>query len=253
MASTRGHELAAQIGEGRPQRGGRHAGVSEADQRVGDVLGAGEEIGELAAVVEGLLQIGLNDAEVVGGAGARPRIVTGGFVRLEVTDKLQRHLDHTLVFAARDADEAGVVGVVGQGVGVGLQGIEQAAHLRIHKLLAPEGRQKRQLPPARGGASGGHVGHLVPTEERCRGVEVVDLHQPAAELGQVCLWRGHLRGGDHTWAYRCDAAGGQRGATASQQHRAQELPSRHRIVPFHGYSGMRVNCHGVALLHSSVR
>jgi hypothetical protein len=24
-------------------------------------------------------------------------------------------------------------------------------------------------------------------------------------------------------------------------------------VPFHGYSGMRVNCHGVALLHSSVR
>ena len=147
------HQLTAQLGEQLAQRGGFHAQVREIDQRVGDVLVAGEEIGQAAGVVQDLLQVGLHGLEIILGAGLGPN---GEGLRAELDHLAQegrRHLQAALVVAAGDAHQ-GCVGVLeGQALGVGLQLVEQMADARVGGLLLRQACQQRRLAGAGGCAA----------------------------------------------------------------------------------------------------
>ena len=149
------HQRRAQLGEQRPHRGRRHALVGAVDQRVGDVLVGREEVGVSAAEVERLLEQRAHGGEVVGRARPRPGLVGGRAERAPAGDELGRHLDRLVEVAARDADQAGVVGVGGQALGMGLQVVEQLAERRVGELLVRQPAQRRALPARAAAPPGG--------------------------------------------------------------------------------------------------
>ena len=183
------HQRRAQLGEQRQHRGRRHALVGAVDQRVGDVRVGREKAGVLAAEVERPLQQRPHGGEVVGGARPGPGVVGGRAVRAPAGDEVGRHLDRLLEVAARDADEAGVVAVWRQAVGVGLQRVEQLAERRIGELLMCQPAQHGALPGARRCPARRHVGRLVPAQHGARRGEIADLAQPAPELFELGLRR----------------------------------------------------------------
>jgi hypothetical protein len=61
----------------------------------------------------------------------------------------RRHLHRLLEVAARDADESGIMAVVRQAIGVGLQFVEQLAERRIGEPLVRQPAQEGALPCAR--------------------------------------------------------------------------------------------------------
>ena len=134
----------------------RHAFVGVVDMRIGDVLVGSEEAGIFAAEIERLFQIRHHGGEVVRRPRPRPGVVGGRAVRVRARDVVGRDLDRLLVVAARDADEAGVVGIVRQAFAERRKRVEQPAdrwarppaRARGGTASRSGGRARRRRPPA---------------------------------------------------------------------------------------------------------
>ncbi len=142
------HQLPAQLGKEGPQRRGFHAIVGLIDQRIGDVLIAGEIVGQLPTQVNGLDQVGLDGLEVVPGPGLGPHLVRLGAVVGQLGHKGRRDAHRPFVLAPRDPDQAGVVRVVGQALRVGPQIVQEPADGRSDELDVGQPLQGGHLPGA---------------------------------------------------------------------------------------------------------
>ena len=171
------HELLAQVGEQGAHGRGLHAIVGPVDERVGHVLVAGKVARVLAAQFDGPLQVGARGGKIVGRPRPGPDLVGFGGVAVEFGHKVGRHLDRLFILAAGDAQQAGLVGVVGQALLVGAQVFQQLAQGRVGEFLVGQPLQGGGLAGAGRGAAGRHVGRLVPAQQRRGGVEVMDLGQ----------------------------------------------------------------------------
>ena len=129
---------------------GAHAVVGYIDEGIGDVLIAGEEVGELTAHREGFLQVGLDTGEVVGWARLDPNRIAVGHKIGEFGSETGWDADETLVVAPRHPDQGRVVVVRRQALCVGLQSIQQLADGCVRGLFMGELAQGSQLTPACG-------------------------------------------------------------------------------------------------------
>ena len=177
----------AQLGEDSPQRRGLHPVVRVVDQRVGDALVSREEAREAAAQVQRLLEERAHPGEIVRRPGLRPGLVRDRRVVVEVRDERPRDLHGLVVFAARGAHQRGLVGVVREAGGLGPELVEQPADRGVGESLVRDPAQHGELPPARRGAAGGHVGRLIPAQHGRGHVEVVNLHQSALEFCELAI------------------------------------------------------------------
>ena len=73
-----GNQLGAQFAEQGADRFGFHAFIRKVDEGIGDVVVAGETIGDLAAEVEGFFQVGLHGRKIIGRPRLGPCLVSGG-------------------------------------------------------------------------------------------------------------------------------------------------------------------------------
>jgi hypothetical protein len=87
-----------------------------------------------------------------------------------------------LEVAPRDTDEASIVGICRQTVGVGLQLVEQLAERWIRELLMRQPAQRRALSGACCCPARGHVGRLVPAQHGTGRTKIADLAQPVLEV-----------------------------------------------------------------------
>ena len=97
-----------------------------------------------------------------------------------------------LVVAARDADQAGVVGVGIEALLVVADILEQPADLVVDEKLVRETVERPQLLGPQRASLGGHHRVLVPAEDGSRHVQVVDSGQARLELFEL-LRHGCLR------------------------------------------------------------
>ncbi len=148
-----------------------------------------EEAGVFAAEIERLFQMRDHRREVVRRPRPRPGIVGGGAVRVGARDIVRRDLDRLLEVAPYDADQAGVVVVRRQALGIGFEIIDQPAERRIDEPFMRQPAKRRGLTAARGSATGGHVSGLVPRQHRAGGIEIVNLQQQALELRELHFGR----------------------------------------------------------------
>ena len=110
-------------------------------------------------------------------------------MRVGARDIVRRDLDRLLEVAPYDADQAGVVVVRRQALGIGFEIIDQPAERRIDEPFMRQPAERRGLTAARGSATGGHVSGLVPRQHRAGGIEIVDLQQQALELRELRFGR----------------------------------------------------------------
>ena len=110
-------------------------------------------------------------------------------MRAPACDEVGGHLHRLLEVAARDADETGIVAVLRQAIGVGLQLVEQPAECRIGEPLVRQPAQEGALPGARHRPTRRHVGGLVPAQHGTRRAEVADLAQTRLEVFEPCFCR----------------------------------------------------------------
>ena len=96
--------------------------------------------------------------------------------------QLGRHPARLLPVAARDADEAAVVGVVRERLDERLGRVEQPADLVVDEPLVRDAAERRELVGARVRAARRHRHALVPAEHAGRAPQVGDLGQPCAQL-----------------------------------------------------------------------
>ena len=110
-------------------------------------------------------------------------------MRVGASDVIRRNLDRPLEVAPHDADQARLVRVRRQGLGVGLQIVDQPAEHGIDEPLMREPAQHRRLAAARRRTTGRHVRSLVPGQHRARSIEIVNLQEPALELREFHFGR----------------------------------------------------------------
>ena len=159
------NQLFPELRKERPDRGGRHAFVGGVDQRIGHMLVGCEKIGILATEVERLFQERQHRREVVRGSRPRPGIEGGRAERVGARDMIGRHFDRLLEVASGNADQARVVGVVRQAVGIGRKLVEQSAQRRVDRFFMRQPAQGRTLATPRRSPACRHVGRLVPVEQ----------------------------------------------------------------------------------------
>ncbi len=162
------HERRAQLLEERRHGGHRHAFVGAIDQRVGNVGVRPEEAGVLPAEVECLLQQRPHGGEIIGWPRARPGIVGRRAESAPAGNEIAGHPGCLVEVAAHDADEAGIIGVVGQALGKGEEVIEQPAERRVDELLVREPAQSRALSGPRLCAAAGACRWPGPSSARRR-------------------------------------------------------------------------------------
>ena len=136
----------------------------------------------LAAKLDIALEVGTEELEVVRpprldpdreGLRRRPGL------RLA---ELDRDVDLLLAVAARNPDQAGLVGVVVEALLVGPELFEQLAELLRDDLLVDDLRDGRELARPDRRALRGHHRLLVPARERAELGEIPQLGQPVAQL-----------------------------------------------------------------------
>ena len=179
------HELLAQVGKQAAHAGGFHTKIFEIDQRVGDVLVAGEVIGKLAAQVDRLFEQWDHGGKVVARAGFRPGLVGFRHVVGEPAHELGRHFQAALEIAARRAQQAGL----DPNRRAGFHRTAAARSSRrpssgLGGFFLRQARQGGHLAAAGRGPARRHIGGLVPTEHGGGKFQVVDLRKQDFQLVQ---------------------------------------------------------------------
>jgi hypothetical protein len=170
--------------------GGRHSRLVLVQERVVRGVARLHQLRPAERDVVHALQGGQEDGEVVGLAGLEPRAVRLSGLTRPGGRKLGGHAACLLPVAPRDADEAGVIGVV---VELGLERrelVEQAPDLVGDEALVCEARERRAGLGPCGRALRGHHRPLVPAEHAERAFEVVDLGEVLLQLCECRVHRG---------------------------------------------------------------
>ena len=98
-------------------------------------------------------------------------------MRIEACDEFRGQLYGLYEVAPRDANEARIVRIVGEGGRVRFKLIEQLAECGIDRTLMSQFTQDRALAAACGGSAFRHVGRLIPGEHSTRRAEIANLKQ----------------------------------------------------------------------------
>ncbi len=107
---------------------------------------------------------------------------------VELGDEVRGHPDRQLELTPGRAQQAGLVGIERGALQLLLDRVQQLAGLGVGEDLVRALAQGRDLAAARLRALRGHVGGLVPAQQRGRRVEVVGFDQAAL---QAVEHRGH--------------------------------------------------------------
>jgi hypothetical protein len=172
-----------------PQRvlgvGRAHARLEVVEQRVVGALDLGKAGDVAPAQLDVAAQVRLEEREVRGLARPRPRLVAGRAGVRHLLDELARHPPRLVEVAAADAQEVGVE------VGLGRRGREQLSDAVVDEAVVGEPLERRALLRAPLGARRRHHDLLVPAEQHRHPLEVRDLGEAAAELGERGGGHGH--------------------------------------------------------------
>ncbi len=143
-----------------------------------------EALGVAAAKLDVLAQVGQKAGEIRARAGVDPGMVPACARPGHLLAQRGRDPPRLLPVAARDADEAGVVGVVLERFLQRREAVEQAADLVVREALVCQARQRRELVRPRLGAERRHRHALVPAEHPRRAPQVGDLGEPLLQVAQ---------------------------------------------------------------------
>jgi hypothetical protein len=135
-------------------------------------------------------QLGREGTEV---AAARARAHRHGHARAAAPagDQVARDLQLLVEVSARLAHERGVVGAEPTAADVVLERLDEVDHAGVDEVVVGEPRQGGDLPAAALGAAGGHVGGLVPGQQRGRLQEVRRGGEAFAKPGESRWGIGH--------------------------------------------------------------
>ncbi len=184
----RPHELGERRAEGCEHLaylGRRHPRLVVVEQcRVGQV-GRLEALDVAALQLDVRAQVGEERGEVVVLAGLDPGVVAarGGAGHLDA--QFGRDAARLVVVATRDADQARVVGVVGERLLERGEPLQEAADLGIGEAVVDDAAEGRKRLGAGLGAEWRHGDALVPSEHSRGAAEVRDLGQPLTENRDV--------------------------------------------------------------------
>ena len=132
----------------------------------------------------------------------------------------------------RNSDEPRLIAVTRQAFGVSGQPVEQPAELDIRHPLVRQAADERSLPAARLGSVLGHVGRLIPGQDRADGVQIGDLAQAPLEIGEQRLLRpSRVCASAHRRHLQ------QLGNAAPRQRRIAERPNVRRLIAFYTTAG----------------
>ncbi len=115
-------------------------------------------------------------------------------MRIGARDEFGWDFDRFLEVAPGNADQARIVGIVGQTVGMRSQPVDEPAQRRVDGPLVTEAAQHGALATAGIGPAIGHVGLLIPAEHIAGRTEVADLAQALLELGEPGFGRNAVAG-----------------------------------------------------------
>ena len=169
------HQLFAQIGKNGAHALCFHALIRKINQRIGDMIVAGEAVGNLAGVVEGFFEIRPYLGKIISRASLRPHLVGRGGVFGQCANQLSRNLDRLIVLAASDPNQAGFFAVIGQRFGPRFQLVQQFTNLFVDKFLMGQPPNDGLLATSCCGSTGRHVGALVPVQQGVDRVQIINF------------------------------------------------------------------------------
>jgi hypothetical protein len=188
--------FANELGQHRPDRAEdfrdldcRHGRFEVVEERRVRRVGPLEALCVAALEVEVPLERGEEPCEVACLSRLDPKFVAERRVhhlRLE----LGRYLPLLLPVAARDPDEARVVGVIVEGLLERAKPVEKAPQLVVHETLVVDPTERRERLGAGGVPSGRHRHLLIPVQEPERAVEIRDLGDALLERTEIRVHRG---------------------------------------------------------------
>ena len=151
-----------------------------------------------AAKIERLFQQRFHHREVVGGTRFCPHVV--GFARVaeEFGDEGRWDFGPPFVVAPGDADQAGVVVIVGQAFLQWAQVVQQLAHGGVDELFVRQPAEGGRLSRARCRSAGWHICALIPSQHRASGLQIVASSRrvfSSCSLGSIlllCDWSDSL-------------------------------------------------------------
>ena len=206
------HQRFPQRGKQAAHRRRRHGFICDIDQRVSNVSIGREKIRILAAKIDSLFEERPHGGEVVCRPGARPSIIRGGPERAGARDIFSGNFDRPFEVAPRHAYQARVVRISGEGVGMGLERVEQLTEVRVDRLFVYELADSGALASPRNGPVFRHVGGMIPAEQRARGPEVADLEQAGLEFRELGFGRLSVAQGSAAFGRPCPCVNAHLGA-----------------------------------------
>jgi hypothetical protein len=175
--------------ERRPQHGehvahlaGQHPRLEVVEERGVRAVGPFEALDIAPLELEVRSQVGEERGEVVRPSRLDPGVVTARGLARHLRAQVGRHPPGLLPVAPRHADEAAVVGVVGEPLDERLARVQEPAHLGVDEPLVRDAAERRELLGPRVRAPRRHRHPLVPPEHARREPQVGALGQPEAEL-----------------------------------------------------------------------
>ena len=157
-----------------------HPRLEVVEEHVVRLVVALEALDVAALQLDGALEVGEEECEVVVLACLRPDVVRLGGGAGHLGGELGGDAAHLVVVAARRPDQRRLVGVVVELLLVPGEILEQRADLVGDELLVRDPVERRQLLPADRAAARRHHHGLVPEQHLQGPAQVVDL-------GQACL------------------------------------------------------------------
>ena len=212
----------------RPQHGehvahlaGQHPRLEVVEERGVGAVGPLEALDVAPLELEVRPQVREERGEVVRPPRLDPGVVTARRLARHLRAQVGRHPAGLLPVAPRHADEAVVVGVVGEALDERLARVQEPAHLGVDEPLVRDAAERRQLLGPRVRAPRRHRHALVPPEHARREPQVGALGQPEAELVE----RSH--GPDPRESARC-SVGAPQPTTRCRFYRSR-CPKEQRI------------------------
>ena len=172
------------IGEHLAHLGRRHARLVVVEQRRVRQVGRLEALDVAALQLDVLAQVREEGGEVVVPPRLDPGVVAARGGARHLDPELGRHAARLLPVAARDADQARVVGVVGQRLLERCEPVEQASDLGVGEAIVDDAAERGERLGARLGPERRHRHALLPAEHAGGAAEVGDLREPLAERWQ---------------------------------------------------------------------
>ena len=184
--------------ERRPHLGGLHALLVVVEQDVVGLLRRLEAVDVGVRELDVPLEVGQESREVGLGARLDPGRLRDRRGARDLGVEVGRDLERLLEIAARDADQAGLVGIRVEALLVRAQLFEQVADPVLREPLVGDAVERRELLGPCLRPAPGHHRLLVPAEQARCPAQVADLCQPCLQI-LVVLFHGVRPQAARTW------------------------------------------------------